>query len=69
MQLNDVLAELKSLGSECIKKVVLNHGAKEPFWGVKIGVKKTMKSLCPNHARIFVSFININFYGYYSLSY
>jgi 3-methyladenine DNA glycosylase AlkD len=40
----DIVAELKSLGSESYKKVMLKHGAKEPFFGVKIEhLKKIQK--------------------------
>lgn len=52
MQLNDVLAELKSLGSESIKKVLLNHGAKEPFWGVKIGDMKPLVKKLKNNQEL-----------------
>ena len=41
-----VLDELKSLGSESIKKVLRNHGVREPFYGVKIGdLKKIQKRI------------------------
>jgi 3-methyladenine DNA glycosylase AlkD len=41
-----ILDELKSLGSPSIKKVLSNHGAKEPFYGVKIGdLKKIQKRI------------------------
>lgn len=36
MTAKEILAELKPLGSESYKKVMLNHGAKEPCFGVKI---------------------------------
>ena len=36
MTAKQILAELKPLGSESYKKVMLNHGVKEPFFGVKI---------------------------------
>lgn len=32
----EILEELKSLGQASIKKVLMNHGAREPFFGVKI---------------------------------
>jgi len=35
-----ILKELKTLGSESIKKVLRNHGVQEPFFGVKIGDMK-----------------------------
>jgi len=36
MTANEILAELKPLGSDSYKRVMLNHGVKEPFFGVKI---------------------------------
>ncbi|MEY2520899.1 MAG: hypothetical protein QOF24_2658 [Verrucomicrobiota bacterium] len=36
MTAKEILAELKPLGSDSYKKVMLNHGVKEPFFGVKI---------------------------------
>jgi 3-methyladenine DNA glycosylase AlkD len=36
MTLKEVMAELESYGSPSIKKVLLKHGVKEPFWGVKV---------------------------------
>lgn len=37
-----VLDELKSMGSESIKKILMTHGAKEPVYGVKIGDMKNI---------------------------
>ena len=31
----EIVEELKTLGSESIKKVLRNHGVKEPFFGVQ----------------------------------
>ncbi len=46
MTASDVLNELKLLGSASIKKVLLKHGVKEPFFGVKIGdMKKIQKRI------------------------
>jgi 3-methyladenine DNA glycosylase AlkD len=36
MTAKEILAELKPLGSDGYKKVMANHGVKEPFFGVKI---------------------------------
>ena len=36
MTSKEVLTQLKSLGSESIKKVLVKHGAREPFYGVKV---------------------------------
>jgi 3-methyladenine DNA glycosylase AlkD len=36
MTAKKILAELKPLGSDSYKRVMLNHGVKEPFFGVRI---------------------------------
>ena len=36
MTVQNIMAELKAKGSESIKKVLLKHGIKEPFFGVKV---------------------------------
>lgn len=42
----EVLNELQALGSESTKKVLLKHGAREPFYGVKVeDLKKVMKKI------------------------
>ena len=38
-----VLEELKSLGTAGIKKVLMNHGAEEPVYGVKVGDMKPIQ--------------------------
>src|SRR5476649_1360296 len=43
MNLKEVMAELESYGSESIKKILLKHGVKEPFFGVKIEHLKTIQ--------------------------
>jgi len=43
MTAKEVLDQLKKMGSPTIKKVLLNHGAKEPFYGVKIGDMKPLQ--------------------------
>jgi 3-methyladenine DNA glycosylase AlkD len=46
MTTNEIVAELKSMGSEATKKVLVKHGAKEPFYGVKIAdLKKIQKRI------------------------
>ena len=37
------MADLKSLGSDSIKKILLKHGVREPFFGVKIEHLKTIQ--------------------------
>jgi hypothetical protein len=47
MNLEEVMDQLQKLGNESIKKVLANHGAREPFFGVKVealkSVQKTIK--------------------------
>jgi hypothetical protein len=44
MTAHEIVEEIKPLGSEGYKKTLLNHGAKEPCLGVKIGdLKKIQK--------------------------
>lgn len=46
MTANEILAQLKLLGSDSIKKVLLKHGAREPFYGVKVEeLKKIQKKI------------------------
>ena len=41
-----IIEELKRLGTESVKKVLRNHGAREPLFGVKIGdLKKIQKRI------------------------
>ena len=46
MKTSDVVKEIKSYGSETIKNIFLKHGAKEPFYGTKVGdLKKIQKKI------------------------
>lgn len=46
-----ILAELEKLGSPAIKKVLMNHGAGEPIFGVKVEhLKKIQKQVKTDHA-------------------
>ena len=50
MDLQEVMNTLEDMGSEQTKKVLTRHGAKEPFYGVKVGDLKTlMKPLKRDH--------------------
>ncbi|MBX3000195.1 MAG: DNA alkylation repair protein [Caldilineaceae bacterium] len=40
MNANDILEELRPLGSDSYKRVMFNHGVKEPLYGVKISDMK-----------------------------
>jgi 3-methyladenine DNA glycosylase AlkD len=43
MTVQEIMGELKSFGSENIKKILLKHGVKEPFFGVKVEQLKTIQ--------------------------
>lgn len=43
MTVKEIMAELQSKGSENIKKILLKHGIKEPFFGVKIEYLKPIQ--------------------------
>lgn len=43
MSAEKVLAELKAMSSESTKKTLVTHGAREPFYGVKIGDMKPIQ--------------------------
>jgi 3-methyladenine DNA glycosylase AlkD len=44
MTFGKIMAELETLGSDAIKKVLIKHGAQEPFFGVKVeDLKKIQK--------------------------
>lgn len=46
MTADEILAEIKPLGSDSYKRVMVNHGVKEPFFGVKIGdMQKIVKRI------------------------
>ena len=43
MNAKDILEELKSLGNESTRKTLMKHGAREPFFGVRIGDMKPIQ--------------------------
>lgn len=46
MTVDEVMVELEAMGNEQTKKVLMKHGAKEPFFGVKVGdMKKIVKKV------------------------
>ena len=50
MTSNEILTQLESYGSEVTKKNLLKHGAKEPFFGVKVSdLKKILKVIKKDH--------------------
>lgn len=53
MTSKEVLNELKKAGSEQIKNILLKHGAKEPFYGVKVeDMKKIQKKIKDNKQKV-----------------
>ena len=50
MKVTEIMATLKTYGSAQTKKTFLRHGAKEPFYGVKVGdLKKILKKTKKNY--------------------
>jgi hypothetical protein len=50
MTKDEIMLELEKLGNEQTKKVLSRHGAREPFFGVKVGdLKKIVKKVKKNH--------------------
>jgi len=43
MTVLEIMAELEAKGSESVKKIFLNHGIKEPLFGVKIADLKLIQ--------------------------
>jgi 3-methyladenine DNA glycosylase AlkD len=43
MTVPEIMADLRAHGSESIKKILLKHGVKEPFFGVKVEHLKTIQ--------------------------
>jgi 3-methyladenine DNA glycosylase AlkD len=43
MNVDEVMAQLQAMGSESIKKILLKHGIKEPFFGVKVEYLKIIQ--------------------------
>ncbi len=43
MEVAEIMAELQAKGSESIKKILLKHGVKEPFFGVMVEHLKTIQ--------------------------
>lgn len=50
MTLEEIMTRLEEMGSEQTKNILINHGAREPFFGVKIGdLKKLVKYVKKDH--------------------
>lgn len=53
MNAQDVIKEIEKMGNESYKRTLLKHGAKEPFYGVKIeDLKKIQKKIKQNQQEI-----------------
>ncbi|PJZ52737.1 DNA alkylation repair protein [Leptospira adleri] len=47
----EIMKQLESMGSDGVKKIFINHGAKEPLFGVKVGdLKKIQKKIKKNNS-------------------
>lgn len=50
MTKDEVMKELENMGNESTKRVLMNHGAREPFFGVKVqDMKKIVKKVKKNY--------------------
>jgi 3-methyladenine DNA glycosylase AlkD len=50
MNVQSIMAELKAKGNEGVKKILVKHGIKEPFFGVKVEYLKVIqKKIKKNH--------------------
>lgn len=50
MTFDEIMEKLKEMGTEQTKKTFIRHGAKEPFFGVKVGdLKKIVKYVKKDH--------------------
>jgi len=50
MQLDEVMTQLKEMGNEKQKHILINHGAQEPFYNVRISdMKKLIKKIKKDH--------------------
>lgn len=58
MTTEQVMKELEKKGSESIKKIFLNHGAKEPLYGVKIGDLKVIQKKVKKDHELAMSLYN-----------
>ncbi len=53
MKFEQILKEIKATGSETIKRIHMKHGAKEPFYGVKVeDLKKIQKKIKENQQQV-----------------
>ena len=51
MDFQEIMMELEAMGNEQTKKTLIKHGAREPFFGVRVGdLKKIVKKVKKNHS-------------------
>ncbi len=59
MTVSEVMSELETMGSEQTKKVLMRHGAREPFFGVKVGdlqkIRKRVKKNQPLASELYAT--------------
>lgn len=66
MTATDILQKLESLGSDQTKRILMNHGAKEPLFGVKIeDMKKLLKPVMGDNALALELFATGNYDAMY----
>jgi len=52
MTVSEIMTELEAMGSDSIKKILLKHGVKEPFFGVKVEHLKTIQKKIKIHYQL-----------------
>lgn len=62
MTAEQIVEELKALGSESYKKVMRNHGVPEPFFGVKIGDMKKIQKRIKKDYQLSLDLFNTGIY-------
>lgn len=66
LQQNAILDEIKALGSDSYKRILFNHGVKEPCFGVKIAdLKKIQKRIKKDHPLALVLYETGNYDAMY----
>ena len=62
MTASEIIEELRCLGSESVKKVLRNHGVREPFFGVKIGDLKKIRKRVKKDYRLALDLYDTGIY-------
>jgi 3-methyladenine DNA glycosylase AlkD len=58
MTVKEIMTELQSKGSDSIKKILLKHGVKEPFFGVKVEYLKPIQKKIKKDYQLAKDFYN-----------